>query len=75
MNTTRYATIDEALQMEFGVTGDTQTFAEDRGACEYERLISEEAFCWACKYLDDKGEMIDWDMVPEDFARELGLIK
>lgn len=66
----RYATIEEAQKMEFGVTGETRVIDGDT----YEKLVDDESYAWACKYLDDNGDMVDWDYLTESWAKELGLI-
>ena len=70
--TLTYASIDEAQQMEFGVTGTTRKIDGET----FELLEGDDGkFAWAQHINDEKGEMIDWDYVSHNEAIKLGLEK
>ena len=67
-----YATLEQMQQMEFGVTGITRKIEDST----FELLEGDGGLHgWAQTYLDDNGNVADWDRVPEGEARTLGLIK
>jgi hypothetical protein len=68
---TKYATLSQMQDMEFGVTGIQRRINEQL----YELLQVGELYGWAAVYEDDNGNPVDWDRVSEVEARELGLIK
>jgi hypothetical protein len=59
-------------QMEFGVTGITRKIDD----ATFELLVGDGGLRgWAQTYLDDAGNVADWDRVPEGEARAIGLTK
>jgi hypothetical protein len=67
---TTYATLEQMQQMEFGVTGAERTI----DGVAFELLIGDNGlFGWAAKHADSDGNMVDWDRVSEDEAKQLGL--
>jgi hypothetical protein len=67
-----YATLAQMQDMELGVTGYTRTIND----CQFEMMVGDDGlYGWAALHIDVNGDAVDWDRVPEDEARELGLIK
>ncbi len=65
-----YATLEQMQDMEFG-NGNVVTIQ----GVKFERLEANGVFGWAARNEDADGNMVDWDRVSEDDARNMGLIK